>query len=101
MQPRFGTGTQPCFGSREIAQDFLSCAKEWGVLAWKKFTEFQPVEGRALSNFVFDTRWVFARKMVDEQKDAQDRLVAKGDLVETSGRASLRFSHLASSPWAF
>ena len=73
-----------------------------GLVARKQFKVFNPLEPGRCTKEVVGTRWVLTWKMVEGVKTVKARLAAKGyqdsdleeGLVETSGSASLRSSHL-------
>ena len=70
--------------------------------AWSQLEVYSPVDPGSRGKEVVGTRWVLTWKAADGVKTAKGRLVAGGfqdpdlenGLVETSGRVSLRPSHL-------
>ena len=80
----------------------VGAAKGRELDAWSHFRAFSPCEPERCNKSVVGTRWVLTWKVADGAKTVKARLVAKGyqgpdlqdGLVETSGSASLRSSHL-------
>ena len=82
--------------------DLVEAATLKEVDAWRRFDVFEPRRQGTAWKQIAQTRWVLTWKMVNGKKCGKAKLVAKGyqgpelqdGTVGTSGRVSLRYSHL-------
>ena len=73
--------------------ELVPVAKTEELDAWRKFVAYEPRKNGSVSRQIAQARWVLTWKMMDGQKSAKARVVAKGyqdpdlqeGLVDTSG----------------